>query len=134
MSRENVEIVRRGFEEFKQGGVEAMIDSFWAPEIIWDMTETGIPGYGTYNGYDEIKAFFADWFSAFEEWEFEVEELFDCDDRVVVIARQRGLGSSSGAEVGLKFAQVITLRAGKTVRVVNYLDRGEALEAAGLSE
>src|SRR6266496_6032980 len=119
MSQENVEIVRRAFEDVNRGGVEAVIDSFWAPEIVYDMTETGVPGYGTYNGYEEVRAFFADWFSAFDEWEVEVEELFDCDDRVVVVARQRGLGSSSGAEVEQQFAQVITLRAGKAVRVVN---------------
>jgi len=78
----------------------------------------------------------ADWFSAFEfdEWQLEVDELFDRDDRVVAMARQYGPGSSSGADVSLKFAQVLTLRVGKIVRVDNYLDRGQALEAAGLSE
>jgi hypothetical protein len=34
MSQENVEIVRRAFEEVNRGGVEALIDSFWAPEIV----------------------------------------------------------------------------------------------------
>jgi ketosteroid isomerase-like protein len=78
----------------------------------------------------------ADWFSAFEfdDWQLEVDERFDRDDRVVVMARQHGPGSSSGADVSLKFAQVLTLRAGKIVRVDNYLDRGQALEAAGLRE
>jgi ketosteroid isomerase-like protein len=35
MSQENVEIVRRGFEAFAQGGPEAVVD-FWDPEIeLW---------------------------------------------------------------------------------------------------
>ncbi len=77
----------------------------------------------------------ADWFSAFEfdEWELEVEELFGSGDRVVSMVRQRGRGASSGAEVGVDFAQLVTLRAGKIVRINNYLDRSKALEAAGLS-
>ena len=136
MSEENVEIVRRSAEEFNRGGVEAMIDTYWAPEIVWDMTNAGVPGVGVYTGYDEVRAFVADWFSVFEfdEWELEVEELIDCDDRVVSIVRQRGRGTSSGAEVSVDFAQVVSLRAGKIVRVDNYLDRSKALEAVGLRE
>jgi ketosteroid isomerase-like protein len=53
---------------------------------------------------------------------------------VVSVLRQRGLGSSSGAEVSVEFAQIFTLRAGKIVRIDNYLDRPKALEAAGLRE
>jgi ketosteroid isomerase-like protein len=136
MTQENVEIVRRSAEEFNRGGVDAVIDTYWAPEIVWDMTNAGVPGVGVYTGYDEIRAVMADWFSAFnfDEWELEVEELIDCDNRVVSMVRQRGRGTSSGAEVSVEFAQVVTLSGGKIVRVDNYLDRGHALEAAGLSE
>jgi ketosteroid isomerase-like protein len=136
MSQENLELVRRAFEEFNRGGVEAMVDTFWHPQIVYDMTPAGIPGFGVYTGYEEVRGLFADWFAAFEfdEWQLEVDELFDRDERVVVMARQHGPGSSSGADVGLKFAQVLTLSPGKIVRVDNYLDRGQALEAAGLSE
>jgi ketosteroid isomerase-like protein len=136
MSEENVEIVRRSAEEFNRGGADALFDTYWAPEIVWDMTNSGLPGAGVYTGYDEVRAFMADWFSAFkfDEWELEVEELIDCGNRVVSMLRQRGRGTSSGAEVSVDFAQVVTLRAGKIVRVDNYLDRRQALEAAGLSE
>ncbi len=136
MSKENVEIVRRAAEEFNRGGVDGVIDTYWAPEIIWDMTNTDVPGFGVYSGHDEVRAFMADWFSAFEfdQWEIEVEETFDRDDTVVSMVRQRGRGTSSGAEVDVEFAQVVTLRAGKIVRVDNYLDRRRALEAAGLPE
>jgi hypothetical protein len=118
MSEENVEVVRRATEEFSRGGTDAVVDTFWVPEIFWDMTPTRIPGFGVYSGHDEVRA----------------EELFDCGDTGVSILRQRGRGSSSGAEVSVEFAQVFTLRAGKIVRIDNYLDRPEALEAAGLSE
>ena len=136
MSEENIEVVRRATEEFNRGGTDAVIDTFWAPEIVWDMTPTRIPGLGIYTGYDEIRAFMADWFSAFEfdEWELEVEELFGRGDTVVSMVRQRGRGTSSGAEVSVDFAQVFTLRADKIVRIDNYLDRSKALEAAGLRE
>ena len=84
MSEENVEIVRRSAEEFNRGGVEAMIDTYWAPDIVWDMTNAGVPGVGVYTGYDEVRAFVADWFSAFkfDEWKLEVDELIDCKRRL----------------------------------------------------
>ena len=136
MSEENFEIVRRATEEFNRGGADALIQTFWAPEIVWDMTPAGVPGFGVYTGYDEVRALMADWFSAFEfdEWDMEIEELFDCGDRVLSILTQRGRGTSSGAEVSVEFAQVVTLRAGKIIRIDNYLDRADAFEAAGLSE
>ena len=47
MSQENVEIVRRGYDAFNRGGVDAGIDEgIWPPEIVWDVTPTGIPGLG----------------------------------------------------------------------------------------
>jgi ketosteroid isomerase-like protein len=136
VSRENVEIVRSATEAFSRGGTDAVVDTFWVPEIVWDMTPTRIPGFGVYTGYDEVRAFMTEWFSAFEfeEWSMEIGELFDCGNRVVSILRQRGHGTSSGADVSVEFAQVFTMRAEKIVRIDNYLDRAEALAAIGLSE
>jgi ketosteroid isomerase-like protein len=137
MSQENVEIVRRAFEEFTRGGWEPLFDSFWAPEIVWDMSPSDIAGLGIYHGHDEVRSFFEDWFSTFpfDEWEQELEDLIDCGDQVVVaLTRQRGRGSASGVSVELEYAQVVTLRESKIVRVVVYTDREQALEAVGLSE
>jgi ketosteroid isomerase-like protein len=78
----------------------------------------------------------AEWFSAFEfdGWSMEIEELFDRGDKVLSLVRQVGQGTSSGAEVSVEFAQIFSLRAGKIVRIDNYLDRAAALGAVGLSE
>ena len=137
MSQENVEIVRAAFEEFTRGGWEPLFGTFWGPEIVWDMSPADIAGLGTYQGYDEVRSFFEDWFSTFpfDEWEQDVEDVIDCGDQVVVaLTRQRGRGSASRVSVELEYAQVVTLREGKIVRVVVYTDRERALEAVGLSE
>jgi ketosteroid isomerase-like protein len=138
MSQENVEVVRRAFETFNRGGVDACIsEGLWSPEVVWDVTPSGIPGLGTYRGLEEVKRFFEDeWFSAFpfEEWEIKLEEVIDAGDRVVGMSRQHGRGASSGVAAELELAQVATLRDGQVVRIDNYLDRAKALKAAGLSE
>jgi ketosteroid isomerase-like protein len=136
MSRENVEIVQRAFEEFTRGGWEPLMGTYWAPEIVWDMSLSGIPGLGTYRGFDELRTFFEDWFSTFpfEEWEQEVDEVIDCGGEQVVVLTRQHARSVSGVAAEMAYAQVIELRERKIVRTTVYLDRERALEAAGLSE
>jgi ketosteroid isomerase-like protein len=138
MSQENVEIIRRYFEVFNQGGPDAVISGgFLSPEFVWDPSPSGIPGIGVYRGYDEFRSFFEnDWFQTFpfEEWELEVEELIGRGDQVIAMTRQRGRGANSGVAAELEQAHITTLRDGQIVRAESYLDREKALEAAGLSE
>jgi ketosteroid isomerase-like protein len=101
------------------------------------MSPAGIAGLGVYQGFDELRSFFDDWFSTFpfDDWEQELDDVIDCGDEVVVaLTRQRGRGSASGVSVELQYAQVITFREGKIVRSVVYTDRDQALKAAGLSD
>jgi hypothetical protein len=67
MSQENVELVRRAYEVFNEGGPEAVISAgIWSPEIVFDFSPSDIPGLGVYRGYGEVRAFFEeDWFKAF---------------------------------------------------------------------
>ena len=138
MSQENVELVRRGYELFNEGGPEAVIRAgFWSPEIVFDFSPSEIPGLGVYRGHDEVRAFFEeDWFGAFpfEEWELVLHELIDAGDQVIAVHHQRGLGASSGAAAELEQGLIFTLRDGATVRVEIYGDPQKAIEAAGLRE
>jgi ketosteroid isomerase-like protein len=138
MSRENVELVRRSNEVFNRDGVAAISSSgLWSPRVVFDFSQTGIPGLGVYRGYDEIKGFFEeDWFAAFpfEQWVVEIEQFVDHGDQVIAVSRQSGRGSSSGAAAELEFVQIITVQDGEILRDEFYLDRTMALEAAGLAE
>jgi ketosteroid isomerase-like protein len=138
MSQENVDLVRRAYEVFNQGGPEAVISAgIWSPEIVFDFSPSEIPGLGVYRGHDEVRAFFEeDWFGAFpfEEWEVVLDELVDHGDQVIAAHRQRGLGASSGVTAELEQGIIFTLRGGEVVRAEIYGDPKQALEAAGLSE
>jgi ketosteroid isomerase-like protein len=137
MSQENVELVRRAYELFNEGGPEAVISaSIWSPEIVWDFSPSEIPGLGVYRGHDEVRAFFEeDWFGAFpfEEWEVVLDELVDHGDQVIARHRQRGLGASSGAATELEQGLINTLHDGAIVRVEIYGDPEKALKAVGLT-
>jgi ketosteroid isomerase-like protein len=133
MSQENVEIFRRGWEHFRTTG--DLLSEIVHPDFVWDMsTFQGWPEQQTYQGIDGARAFLADWVEAWDDWELEIEELLDVDDKVVAIMHQHGRAKATGLPVDMTLAQVWTIRDGKEVRMEMYANPGEALEAAGLSE
>ncbi|HEY0515692.1 MAG TPA: hypothetical protein VGD00_01110 [Solirubrobacteraceae bacterium] len=58
----------------------------------------------------------------------------DREDHVLVTVNEHGIGRASGVVVDRRHYALWTLRGGKVVSLRNYLDRAEALEAAGLEE
>jgi len=130
MSRENVDVVRRGYAYFAASGE---LPEVTAPDFVWDMSKfRGWPERQTYDGIEGARAFLRDWLEAWDDWELEMEELHDAGDKVVAILRQRGRSKTSGLSVDMTFAQVWTIRDGKQARMEMYADPAEALEAVGL--
>jgi ketosteroid isomerase-like protein len=69
----------------------------------------------------------------FREFRFESEELVDLgDSRVLMVGRMKGIGRTSGAAVDHDWAALFTFAAGWVIREQVFLDRAEALEAAGV--
>ena len=130
MSQENVEVVRRAFAYEIYGlGDRAEAEAIFDPNFVMNPTEEG-PSYGL----DAIRDNFEHWKGAWEELEVTAEEFIDAGDRVLVTEHHSGRGRGSGIEVDTRLYSVYTLRDGKVVRADEYIERGEALEAAGLRE
>jgi ketosteroid isomerase-like protein len=132
MSAENVEVVRRGYEEFVATGEPP--EDIIAPGFVWDMsTFRGWPERKTYEGIEGMREFVADWAGAWEDWRLEVEELIDAGDEMVAIMRQSGRSKATGLPVDMRFGQVWTVADGKETYMRMYAEPDEALRAAGLS-
>ena len=86
------------------------------------------------HGRDAVLAYIQRFEEPWDDYELEAEEFIDAGDRVVVTVHIKGRGKGSGVEIDARSHQVHTLRDGKLVRMDEYLDRDEALEAAGLPE
>jgi hypothetical protein len=56
------------------------------------------------------------------------------EDRVVGAFRQTAHGKASGVPVEVEYFQVFELKYGQLIRTCLFLDREEALKAAGLSK
>jgi ketosteroid isomerase-like protein len=61
---------------------------------------------------------------------FELDELFDHGDVVVVVGKIQGVGKESGAEVSVPIGFVNRFRDGLVTRVEEYLDPLEAFRRA----
>lgn len=64
----------------------------------------------------------------------EVVEFIDADEVVVVFWHEVARGKGSGVEVETDTPVLYSVEGGKVVRVVPFMDRNEALAAAGLRE
>lgn len=131
MSQENVEIVKRVDALYRAGKFDEVFE-FYDPEVEWDASH--FPEGRVYRGHDGIRDFFRRYVGTWRTLDVEFEELFDAGDKVVVFARDHGIGRASGVPVEIVYAQVMTLRDGKIVRWEAFTDRDAAVEAAGLSE
>jgi ketosteroid isomerase-like protein len=131
MSEENVQIVRRIFVNYKSGDIAASVKNF-DPEVEFDMTFR--PDGRTFHGHAGIAEGMRTWTGTFEGWSFEIEEMIDAGDQVITTTRESGRGKGSGIDIDQIMFHVAHLRDGKVIRWKLFRDRGQAFEAAGLSE
>jgi len=98
------------------------------------LDQSRIPDGGVYEGREAFGQFFRRWFGTWDDLRLTPERFIEQGDSVVVLLTVEGRGKGSGVRVGVKAADVWTVRDGKVVSLVGYPDRAEALEAVGLSE
>jgi ketosteroid isomerase-like protein len=132
MSQENLEIARRAYQSFAVGNLSWLAE-FVAPEIEFDLTRN-VFNPQVVRGYEGIQQLWTEQNEVWEDFRFEVEELIDAGDKVVVVVRLVGKGRGSGVRLDQRDIHVVKLRDGRAVHIAVYRDRAEALEAAGLSE
>jgi len=130
VSRENVEVVQRGWDHFSATG-EPMAEVY-APGFVWDMsTFRGWPESQTYEGLDGVRRFLHDWGSAFDDWRVELDSIHDVGEQVVLLLRQHGRAKATGMVVDMSLGMVFTLQDGLQTWMQMYADPDEALRAAG---
>ncbi len=132
MSQENVELVRQAYAD--PGGLTAGASGRVAPDAEFDFSAV-YPDRPIARGTDELRRFRDDGPWGGSPIHFEPERFIDVDEeRVLVFVRVSATGRDSGVPVAIPAAHEITVRENRVVRFKVYLNREEALEAAGLDE
>jgi ketosteroid isomerase-like protein len=118
---ENVEVVRRLFEVFREGlergdAAAGFNTEYVSTDLEW-ITLPGV-GLGTYRGREGFLEFMRLWTGEFEGWSIELDEVIDAgDDRVVAMYRQTATGKASGVPVELHQGAIHDLEDGRVVRI-----------------
>ena len=127
--------VKVGTEAYNRGDFDVYL-VFFHPDFEY-VSPRQLIGLGfepVYRGREARIAVGRKWNAEWGEFHFLPEELIDAGDRALVIGRMKGSGSSSGLAVDNDWADLFWFSAGRVIREQPFLDRAEALEAAGLSE
>jgi ketosteroid isomerase-like protein len=132
VSQQNVEIIREFLEAFNRRDSAACLGAI-DPDVEWH-PPPDIPFAAPAIGRDALSADWRDWLGAWDDYRFVPEEILEgTEETVVVFGRESGRGKDSGIEVrSRRTIAVYELRDGKIVHFKAYLDRAEALQAAGL--
>jgi ketosteroid isomerase-like protein len=101
---------------------------FASPDAVYDTSPSGL---GVYEGREAIRAFFVEYWAAFEELRFEIEELRDFGHGVTFsVHRQYARPLGSAAPVEAREAHVTEWVNGLVRRTTVYIDVDQARAAA----
>jgi ketosteroid isomerase-like protein len=138
VSKENVEIVRRGYELLATARDESARRAIYAEFVHPDAEFVPPASYPdieqSYRGVEEVLRFQQQIDEVWDDWRTDAERIFDAGDRVVVFVRVSGTAKQSGAPVAISTAHLLTVKDGRITRMEIFLDRREALKAVGLEE
>jgi ketosteroid isomerase-like protein len=143
MSEENVDLLRKLYAEWAQGNFTTT--DYYDPEVEfqWSWPAAGqwtalaqrvADAEGRVHGLEQLNAVWRDWLRTWEWFTVEAEKFIDVDDRVLVLYRRRARMRGTDSTIEQEGATLWTLQDGKLVRGVDFGERAEALEAAGLQE
>ena len=107
---------------------------FFAPLVVWYMAPEWVED-PAYRGHGGIRRLDAIWAANFDDWAWEVQEIRDLQERVLVLAEQTGRIKISGAPIRQPIGIVASDFRNDTIGTVRtFLSWGQALEAARVSE
>jgi ketosteroid isomerase-like protein len=129
VSRENLEIVQRGFDAFNETGVEGILP-FIHPEFEATTPPNLASEPDTYRGHDGIRRWFDSFDEVMEEIRWDAHGYQQVGDQVVVEFTLRARGKTTGLDFGQEAVMVWSLRDGKAVRVELFETLDEALATA----
>ncbi len=132
MSSDNVELVRRHYEDWNRGDTEGVVAAF-APGVEWH-GHPRLPEPGPYAGRAEVERWMDQFREAWGQLEARPVELLDAGDSVVALVHMTGRGRGSGVEVqGGVDVHVVTVGP-DGVTYFEILPGDIAAERAGLTE
>ena len=103
---------------------------FATEDLVW-ISDPRFPGGGTHMGKENVRRWLLKlWI--YDEVSIEIERIIDLDERALGITHFSGL-SHDGPRVDWLWCHLAWFNGGLISQLQSFLERGSALEAAGLS-
>ena len=132
MSSEDVEILRSALDAGSDGDLGA-----WFRVADPDIRVYPRPGEPdadkVYRGLDGLMDYAVNWYSQWDQYDFEPVEIVDAGEHVLVVLRERGRIERTGLEVVEELSHSFVMRDGKVAEWHMYDSHAEARAAVGLS-
>ncbi len=129
MSEDNLDVVRRGYDAFGRGDIDALLELF-DEQIQWvtpGPSELATSGRRT--GRQEVGQFFASVNELFDVQRFEPRDYIAQGDRVVVLGVEAARVRSTGKMLELDWVHVFTMRTGKVIAFQEFFDTAAVVAA-----
>jgi ketosteroid isomerase-like protein len=125
MAEGDADRLTKAYDAFNEGGVRAILE-FLDPEIHVRDRPT-MPDAATYHGRAGVKKMFDSIVEAFDDLQYEVEEIIDRGRFVVVVLKQHVRGRSSQIRVGAQSVHVWEMRDGHPITLTIFGSKEHAL-------
>ena len=132
MASDNVELVRRAFEDFNLDGAEALL-----PHLHEDFVAITPPELAsepdTYRGHEGVRRYFESFSEAMDEIRIDPTELHGAGDMVIVEFVLRARGKSTGLEAEQPAVMNVRVADGSILEIALYPTLEAAQAALGRS-
>ncbi len=120
--QQNLEIVRRGYEAFGRGDIDALLELL-DENVEWvSPGPPDMPTAGRHHGREAVRAFFGAINETFEIQQFAPGTFVAQGDHVVVLGKDVARVKATDKVITEPWAHAFELRNGKIVRFQEYLD------------
>lgn len=126
------ELIRELCDALNAGDVEAAAE-LTHPDVVQYGTRGGIDQDRVFRGRQSLVDYWNDVGDTWAAVRFEPERIIDSGDAIVVFWHETARSARSELEIETETAAVLKVRDGKIVELRGYMDRADALRAAGLA-
>ena len=129
MSRESVELVERAFAAYREGGIDAVMP-LCSADVVWHFDAEESVEDLAYRGRDGIRGAYEVWIESLEDFGWDVHEIRDLGERVLVLADITGVSRDTGVAARVSTNLLADVRDGLIHEVHTFIDLDRALAAA----
>jgi ketosteroid isomerase-like protein len=130
MDPSNVDLLNEFYDALRHDDVDRAVQLCDPDVSVWlnpDVVAALPP-----RGHKEVASYLRGWFDSWDRYVPRPQEFIDAGEQVVVMVKLQARGKGSRFEIEEDMADVFTLDGGNIVQLRLYVDRGVALDAAGI--